>query len=416
MTHCLPPQSHFAELAVILSGAKNLALSVSAQCEILCRLRFLRMTAPRGFSAAYELPGQRTRLLVNSHRQHDAELCVAAQHARVSLSRFFERIGFNHGAHAGEFGEVQRILRIRRYSRHPPLDASTSNNELYWRDLNGIKCHPHHHQLAVRPQTVDQLRHGFRTWGCRQNDLCAAQFLQFARSVGRFAIDVHVRSEFLCECGISGSATDRRDFISKLVGELNSQVAQTANTLHRHQVARQRPTVPQRVVGGNSGAQQWCSFDVAQTVRYRRQGLDGSHHELLVPTVIADARDFHIAAIAEVSAPAGVARSVMAAVPAHANTLALLPGGNTRTEFINNARDLVPGNSGILNAWPQAILGEHVTVADPTGLHLDAYVTCAGRGNFALDDLKIGSPLGNLCHLHGCCCKSCRCHKSSFKL
>lgn len=33
-----------------------------------------------------------------SHRQNDAELCVAAHHPRVSLSRFFERIGFNYGA------------------------------------------------------------------------------------------------------------------------------------------------------------------------------------------------------------------------------------------------------------------------------------------------------------------------------
>jgi len=37
----------------------------------------------------------------NSHCQDDAELCLAAHHPRVSLGRFLERIGFNHGAHAG---------------------------------------------------------------------------------------------------------------------------------------------------------------------------------------------------------------------------------------------------------------------------------------------------------------------------
>jgi len=36
-----------------------------------------------------------------SHRQNDAELRVTAQHARVSLARFFERKCFNHGTHAG---------------------------------------------------------------------------------------------------------------------------------------------------------------------------------------------------------------------------------------------------------------------------------------------------------------------------
>jgi hypothetical protein len=36
-----------------------------------------------------------------SHRQNDAELCFAAPHARVGFGRFVERIGFDHGMHAG---------------------------------------------------------------------------------------------------------------------------------------------------------------------------------------------------------------------------------------------------------------------------------------------------------------------------
>ena len=36
-----------------------------------------------------------------SHRQNDAELRFAAQHARVRLGRSFERIGFNHRTDAG---------------------------------------------------------------------------------------------------------------------------------------------------------------------------------------------------------------------------------------------------------------------------------------------------------------------------
>ena len=43
----------------------------------------------------------RLRRAPTSHRQNDAELCLAAHHPRVSLGRFFERIRFNHGTHAG---------------------------------------------------------------------------------------------------------------------------------------------------------------------------------------------------------------------------------------------------------------------------------------------------------------------------
>jgi len=49
-----------------------------------------------------QIPGPIERVQPKpSHRQNDAELCLATHHARVSLGRFFERIGFNHGPHAG---------------------------------------------------------------------------------------------------------------------------------------------------------------------------------------------------------------------------------------------------------------------------------------------------------------------------
>ena len=38
---------------------------------------------------------------LTSHRQNNAELCLTAQHACVRLGRFFERVRFNHGTHAG---------------------------------------------------------------------------------------------------------------------------------------------------------------------------------------------------------------------------------------------------------------------------------------------------------------------------
>lgn len=102
-----------------------------------------------------------------SHRQDDAELCVTAQHACVSLGCFSERICFDHRTHGGQFGEAQGVLGIGWCSRGPALNRSASGNELYRCDLNGIKCHADHYELAVRPQTVDQFGHRLGAWGCR---------------------------------------------------------------------------------------------------------------------------------------------------------------------------------------------------------------------------------------------------------
>src|SRR5689334_625724 len=38
------------------------------------------------------------------HRQDNAELRVAAHHSRVGLAGFLDRVGFDHRAHAGQFG------------------------------------------------------------------------------------------------------------------------------------------------------------------------------------------------------------------------------------------------------------------------------------------------------------------------
>src|SRR5436309_2560057 len=45
-----------------------------------------------------------------SHRENDAKLCFATHHSRVGLAHFFQWIGFNHGTHAGLFGEVECVL------------------------------------------------------------------------------------------------------------------------------------------------------------------------------------------------------------------------------------------------------------------------------------------------------------------
>jgi hypothetical protein len=64
----------------------------------------------------------------------------------------------------------------------------------------------------------------------------------------------------------------------------------------------------------------------------------------------------------------------------------------------------VAWDAGILDTGPGTFHGEGVTVADTTGLHFDADVSCAGFRDLALDDLEIGLGLGNLRYLHGSYC------------
>src|SRR5262249_10519267 len=141
----------------------------------------------------------------------------------------------------------------------------------------------------------------------------------------------------------------------------------------------------------------------------------GSHHVLLVSAVIADARNLLIAAIAKIPTPARQAGAVVAAVPADANTLPLFPLRNTGTQLVDDPRDFVSWNAGILNSGPSAFLREHVTMANTTGLHLDADLSPTRLRNLALDDLEISSPFRNLRHLHWCYCDFCSCHKPSFE-
>ena len=87
-------------------------------------------------------------------------------------------------------------------------------------------------------------------------------------------------------------------------------------------------------------------------------------------------------------------------MPADTGSLALLPPGDTGTDFIDDARDFVAWNTGILNPGPLAFFGEDVAVADPAGLYLDAHLPYTRLGNFAVGHLEIGTGRRNLRHSH----------------
>src|SRR5579864_3521363 len=207
--------------------------------------------------------------------------------------------------------------------------------------------------------------------------------------------------------------------MAKLLRELNAKVTQTADPLHCDQIARERTTVPERIVGGNAGAEQGCGFDITESLGHWHQCLYRRHHVLLVPSVIADAANFHVAAIAKISAPALPTCVVLAAVPTDTDALPFLPRRHIGAHFIDDARHFVSRNAGILNPGPQAIFREHVTVADATSLHFDSHLSCPRLRNLAFDDLEVPSRLGDLRPLHRCDRgfrgDSERCHRSSYE-
>src|SRR5262245_15762193 len=93
-----------------------------------------------------------------SHRQNDAELCLAAHHSCVSLACFFERICFNHRTHPGQLCAVRCVLGVCCCSRNPAVNRSTATDQQR-RDLNRIECGTDHDELAVWAEAVNQLRH-----------------------------------------------------------------------------------------------------------------------------------------------------------------------------------------------------------------------------------------------------------------
>ena len=90
----------------------------------------------------------------------------------------------------------------------------------------------------------------------------------------------------------------------------------------------------------------------------------------------------------------------MASVPAHANSLALLPESDVRAELVDDSGDFVSGDTRILQAGPLAFFYQEVAVADSTGLHFDAYGVGSGDGYGAVYEVEAAAGGGDLDGFH----------------
>jgi hypothetical protein len=127
------------------------------------------------------------------------------------------------------------------------------------------------------------------------------------------------------------------------------------------------------------------------------EGTRRHDQEVGKAAVKADPRDLgRDQACDEVSSSTGIAVAAVSAVPTDARALSDSPARHTRAESIYDSGDLVPGHPRILDAGPEALLGEEVAVADPAGLNLDPNLSRPWLRDLPLDQLQRSLLLPNL--------------------
>ena len=189
------------------------------------------------------------------HIEHDAEPRFAAQHAIVSLVDAFQRIHLVHRAYVGQHAKAERILRIDRDARVPPLHrAGTHQQEqrLYIDRLD----RPDDHQGALGSQAADDRTHGRAVrHGC-QNGFGSAQLGEFCRRSLTLVVDVTPGSHFLRERLLVLAAGDGDGFEAHFDGVLHAQMTEAADAKDGNNLARSSPAISQGVEGGDAGTHQ----------------------------------------------------------------------------------------------------------------------------------------------------------------
>src|SRR5205814_9642821 len=154
-------------------------------------------------------------------------------------------------------------------------------------------------------------------------------------------------------------------------GELHGKVAEAADALDRDRLARPRAAVAERVVGGDAGAEQRRGLGGVELLGNARGGFMRHHDVFGVAAVVADAGDLLALAVDEEALAAGVTDEAMAAVPAYAYPVALLPLGHVGADLLDATGDLVTRNARQRKAWIGAELHQRIAVTDTAGFHLD---------------------------------------------
>jgi hypothetical protein len=280
-------------------------------------------------------------------------------------------------------------------------DLARAADQLHRADLDRLGVDADDDQPAARAEAVDDRGHRLGVDDRRQDDLRAAELLQLLRHVLGGRVDVDVRAELLGQRLLVLAAGDRHGLEPHLGRVLHAEVAEAADAEDRHDVARPRVGLAQRVVGGDARAQQRRGVDGVEVVRDPRQRVERDHDLLGPAAVVGDARDLEVLALDEVAAAARVAAEARAAEPADADAVAGPDVLHALADGVHDARDLVPRHARVLDRHvPQR--GDRVAVADAAGLDGHAHLAAPGLLHLPLDQLEVCARRG---HLH---CSVCR--------
>src|SRR5262245_43399380 len=170
--------------------------------------------------------------------------------------------------------------------------------------------------------------------------------------------------------------------------ELHSEMAEPADALHRHDIARARARIAQRVEGGDACAEQRRGVDGIEFVGDRCERLDRRDHVVGIAAVEVNAGNPEVAASDEVAAPAAGTRPANAAEPADADSLARAPVGHLRSHGIDAAGDLVTGDGGKVDPGKSARDHVRIAIADAARLDLDPRLAGSGLRYRPLHELE----------------------------
>src|SRR5262249_15106120 len=130
------------------------------------------------------------------------------------------------------------------------------------------------------------------------------------------------------------------------------------------------------------------------------RALRGDH---VLPIAAIEAEAGHLLRLArkEIPAPARVAASAIAAVPADADALPRSPFRDSLSDGVDRSGHLVTRHARVGNARKEPFLDDRIAMADSAGLDLDANVARPRIRDRSLDDLERLFRRRDLCNAHG---------------
>ena len=163
------------------------------------------------------------------HLQHYAESGFAGHHSGVGFFGFFQRIDLVHGFDAGEGAEFERVFGVHAGAGGPAGYGAAAEEERERTDDDGAVGCADDDEFAGGGEAVDDPFERFGAGDGGEDDVGAADFLEFLGGVLRGGVDVEVRAELFGEGSLVLAAGDGDGAVSGLGGVLDGEVAEAAD-------------------------------------------------------------------------------------------------------------------------------------------------------------------------------------------